>query len=41
MDTHGGGAVKDFMHRYLEVVPQNSTVAPQPSGWVFGGSVVC
>jgi len=27
MDKHGGGAVKDFMHRYLEVVPQNSTVA--------------
>ena len=27
MAEHGGGTVKDFMHRYLEVVPQNSTVA--------------
>lgn len=26
MDKHVGGAVKDFMHRYLEVVPQDSTV---------------
>ncbi|MDH5346451.1 MAG: CBS domain-containing protein, partial [Nitrospira sp.] len=26
MDKHAGGAVKDFMHRYLEVVPQDSTV---------------
>jgi CBS domain-containing protein len=27
MVEHGGGAVKDFMHRYLEVVPQDTTVA--------------
>lgn len=27
MTEHGGGTVKDFMHRYLEVVPQSSTVA--------------
>lgn len=27
MAEYGGGAVKDFMHRYLEVVPQNSTVS--------------
>ncbi|NJN71044.1 MAG: CBS domain-containing protein [Nitrospira sp.] len=26
MDMHAGRAVKDFMHRYLEVVPQDSTV---------------
>ena len=26
MDEHGGGAVKDFMHRYLEVIPQDTTV---------------
>jgi CBS domain-containing protein len=25
MDEHGGGAIKDFMHRYLEVVPQDTT----------------
>lgn len=27
MIERGGGAVKDFMHRYLEVVPQDTTVA--------------
>lgn len=27
MAEHEGGAVNDFMHRYLEVVPQKSTVA--------------
>ena len=27
MVEHGGGAVKDFMHRYLEVVPQDTTTA--------------
>lgn len=27
MVERGGGAVKDFMHRYLEVVPQDTTVA--------------
>ena len=27
MNQHGGGAVKDFMHRYLEVVPQDTTAA--------------
>lgn len=27
MTEHGGGAVQDFMHRYLEVVPRNSTIA--------------
>jgi CBS domain-containing protein len=27
MSEHGGGAVKDFMHRYLEVVPRETTVA--------------
>ena len=26
MGEHGGGSVKDFMHRYLEVVSQNTTV---------------
>ncbi|HWF60046.1 MAG TPA: CBS domain-containing protein [Nitrospira sp.] len=26
MDEHGGGAVKGFMHRYLEVIPQDTTV---------------
>ncbi len=26
MDEHRGGAVQDFMHRYLEVVPQDATV---------------
>ncbi len=27
MDEHGGGAVKDFHgHRYLEVIPQDTTV---------------
>lgn len=26
MSEFGGGAVKDFMHRYLEVVPQDTTV---------------
>ena len=26
MVEHGGGAVKDFMHRYLEVVPQDTTI---------------
>jgi len=26
MTEHGGGTVKDFMHRYLEVVPHHSTV---------------
>jgi len=26
MDEHRGGAVQDFMHRYLEVVPQETTV---------------
>lgn len=25
MNQHGGGAAKDFMHRYLEVVPQDTT----------------
>jgi CBS domain-containing protein len=27
MNQHGGGAAKDFMHRYLEVVPQDTTAA--------------
>jgi len=27
MSEQGGGAVKDFMHRYLEVVPRETTVA--------------
>lgn len=27
MNQHGGGATKDFMHRYLEVVPQDTTAA--------------
>lgn len=27
MGEHGGGAVQDFMHRYLEVVPQDTTAA--------------
>lgn len=27
MTEHGGGTVKDFMHRYLEVVPHHSTVS--------------
>lgn len=27
MTERGGGAVQDFMHRYLEVVPRNSTIA--------------
>jgi CBS domain-containing protein len=27
MSEFGGGAVKDFMHRYLEVVPQDTTAA--------------
>jgi len=27
MVERGGGAIKDFMHRYLEVVPQDTTVA--------------
>jgi len=27
MVERGGGAVKDFMHRYLEVIPQDTTVA--------------
>jgi CBS domain-containing protein len=27
MSEFGGGVVKDFMHRYLEVVPQDTTVA--------------
>ena len=27
MNQHGGGAAKDFMHRYLEVVPQDATAA--------------
>jgi CBS domain-containing protein len=27
MDEQRGGAVKDFMHRYLEVVPQDTTAA--------------
>ena len=27
MSDQGGGAVKDFMHRYLEVVPRETTVA--------------
>ena len=27
MTEYGGGAVQDFMHRYLEVVPRNSTIA--------------
>ncbi|MDH4079674.1 MAG: CBS domain-containing protein [Nitrospira sp.] len=26
MTEYGGGAVQDFMHRYLEVVPRNSTI---------------
>lgn len=26
MDKHAGGAVQDYMHRYLEVVPQDSTI---------------
>src|SRR5690242_6699598 len=26
MDEHRGGAVQDFMHRYLEVVPQDTTI---------------
>ena len=25
MNQHEGGAAKDFMHRYLEVVPQDTT----------------
>ncbi|MDF0675952.1 MAG: CBS domain-containing protein [Nitrospira sp.] len=27
MSEFGGGAVKDFMHRYLEVIPQDTTTA--------------
>lgn len=27
MNEHGAGAVKDFMHRYLEVVSQDTTIA--------------
>jgi hypothetical protein len=27
MSERGGGAVKEFMHRYLETVPHDTTVA--------------
>jgi len=41
MTTQAGGTIKDFMHRYLEVVPQDTTAVFAPSAWGLGASGLC